>query len=588
MRARLLRFPAVTVVAVVLGVLVCSPALRAGFFADDYLQLAMLEGRAGDHGPLDLYRFMGRDAAESAQIFARGPWPWFGDPGVTGRFLRPLSSALLALDHALFGARAAAWHAHALLWYAALIAAVAALYRRAAPEGAGALALILFAIDDAHAMPAGWMASRHALVAAVPCALGLLAHLRAREDGWRPGRWLGVAAFGVGLAGGETALAMLGYVVAYELLGRADRLAVRARALAPYAALAALYLGTYKILGYGVRGSSLYLDPLRDPVHFAAQLPGRLAALAGGQILGAMVDLWMFDVRTRAPLIAIGAAGVAILALVLRAAMRAGTEEERRAVRWWLAGSVLSLVVVASGSMGNRLLLAPGLGAFVAIAFALRHAYRAARKRVPSGRAPRAALALAAAVLGLVHLVAAPLLLVAALESLRSQGEDVARTAGAPGVVPAHGSHVVVLAAQSPVVALFGGAYRLYAPEPRPAGWHVLSFAALDHRLTRTGLRTFELEVLGGRMLDGTLGELLRRPGAPILAGLEVPLDCGRVRVLDAPGGQPSRIEVTFDRDLEGQGVSLLVHDEGAFRAVALPPEGGSIVIPVHPAGLPF
>jgi hypothetical protein len=595
MRARLLRFPAVTFVAVAIGIALCLPVLRCGFFADDYFQLLALGPQAGDHSPLDLYRFTGRDAAESARIFARGPWPWFGDPAVHAGFFRPLSSALLLLDHTLFGVRPLGWHVHSLLWYAALVAAVAALYRRAAPEGAAALALMLFATSYTHALPVGWIASRHALVAAVPAALGLLAHIRGRQAqpgphraGWRPGRWLGVAAFGVGLAGGETALAMLAYVFTYELFGRTGPLRERGRALAPYAALAAVYLGVYKALGYGVRGSSMYLDPLGDPAQFAAQLPGRFAALSAGQLLGAPSDFWMFDARSRAPLAAIGAVAIVAFALVLRSASRTATDEERRALRFWLAGAVLALVAVLSGTIGNRLLVAPGIGAFVAIAFALRHAWRVARKRIAASPASRAALTFTACILGFVHVVASPPLLAATIESLRRQGEDVERIAGGPGVVPAPGSHVIVIAAASPIPALFGGAYRMHSGEPRAEGWHVLSFALHDHRLTRSGPRTLELEVLGGRMLEGELDAMMRRSETPLAAGHEAPLDCGRVRVLEAPDGQPTRIEITFDHDIEGPAYSFLVLDEGAFRPVALPAQGGSIVIGIHPANMPF
>ena len=72
----------------------------------------------------------GPDPSELQRLIRGGPAPWFTDPASKLHFLRPLSSLLLAADHALFGRHAAFWHAHSIAWYAALVLACAALYRR--------------------------------------------------------------------------------------------------------------------------------------------------------------------------------------------------------------------------------------------------------------------------------------------------------------------------------------------------------------------------------------------------------------------------------------------------------------------------
>ncbi len=170
-----------------LGVLLVLPSLRAGFFADDYQQIAQLEGwSANPVSPLDLYSFVPRDRARMGELLDRGA-PTFAAPGLVLRFLRPLSSALLALDHALFGRRPAPYHVHTLLWYAALLAVVGALYRRAAPRSLWLLAFLIFCLDDGHALSVTFIAARNAVVACVLVWLGLGAHLRWRIHGWRPG-----------------------------------------------------------------------------------------------------------------------------------------------------------------------------------------------------------------------------------------------------------------------------------------------------------------------------------------------------------------------------------------------------------------
>ena len=61
-----------------------------------------------------------------------------------------------------------------------------------------------------------------------------------------------------------------------------------------------------------------------------------------------------------------------------------------------------------------------------------------------------------------------------------------------------------------------------------------------------------------------------------------------RVFSAHAPDGKPTRIEVTFDRDITGPHFSFLVQDEGVFRTVALPEQGSSIVLDIHSKGVPF
>src|SRR6185436_13829292 len=110
--------------------------------------------------------------------------------------------------------------------------------------------LLLFVIDDGHWQALGWLSGRHGLVALAPALLGVAAHLRWREDGWRWGLPLSLVGYAVGLLGGEMALQALAYVAAYELLHK-DSLWQRIKSLAPAAVLVFLYLLLYRSLGYG-------------------------------------------------------------------------------------------------------------------------------------------------------------------------------------------------------------------------------------------------------------------------------------------------------------------------------------------------
>ena len=73
--------------------------------ADDFLQLSVLEGVSPDTwtGPLELYMIADGNPDHLKVMKDAGAFPWFFDPQFRMDFFRPLSSALLAADHAIFG-----------------------------------------------------------------------------------------------------------------------------------------------------------------------------------------------------------------------------------------------------------------------------------------------------------------------------------------------------------------------------------------------------------------------------------------------------------------------------------------------------
>jgi hypothetical protein len=101
------------------GVVLGFATVPIGFFSDDYSFIAYLEG-AEPRRPsaLGLYDFVGGDHADTYACMRRGPFPWWTALDLKVRFRRPLSSALFALDHALFGHAPFGYHVHALVWYA--------------------------------------------------------------------------------------------------------------------------------------------------------------------------------------------------------------------------------------------------------------------------------------------------------------------------------------------------------------------------------------------------------------------------------------------------------------------------------------
>ena len=114
-------------VLVAVGVLVYWPALTTRFFLDDYLHEAMVHGRfPAERGPFDLYDFVGDDDRQA--LFDRGFLPWWTDPHVALRFLRPLSSALLFYTHLWLAPWPILMHLHFFAWWVVAVLAARDLF----------------------------------------------------------------------------------------------------------------------------------------------------------------------------------------------------------------------------------------------------------------------------------------------------------------------------------------------------------------------------------------------------------------------------------------------------------------------------
>ncbi|WAS96663.1 hypothetical protein [Nannocystis punicea] len=163
-------------------------------------------------------------------------------------------------------------------------------------------ALLLFAVDDAHAASVGWIAARHGLIGAVFGVLALLAHHHWRARGWTVGVVVGPGALALGLLAPESALACLGYLAAYALvLERAEGWRARVRTLAPYALVVVAWYAAYRAFGHGAQGCGMYLDPAADPLAFAVSALLHVPLLLMAQLgLPAVVELLVFSARRAA------------------------------------------------------------------------------------------------------------------------------------------------------------------------------------------------------------------------------------------------------------------------------------------------
>jgi hypothetical protein len=521
--------------------------------------------------PLDLFRFVdGRPETARAWI-EQGVLPWWADPKAKLAFFRPLSSWTHALDHALWPGCPALMHLHSLAWFVLLVGIVGALYRRIGSARSGAsLALLLFAIDDAHAPVVGWIANRNALIALCLALPALLVHDAQRRRGFVRGVWLGPFLFAVGLTAGETAVVALAYLVAYAACLDRGHWRGRWGSLLPYLLVLALWRLGCAQLGYGAVGSGVYIDPLRSPIAFAGAACGRLPALGLALIAGPFADFWeLYPLLSPALRPTILALALVLLALFARALAPLARRDPR--LRFWAFGAALSLAPMCATFPHDRLLVGPGVGAMACIAALIQAGW--AR--------PRRGLSLAAALLAIVHLVAAPALApvrAATLDQFSATLRDADATL--PQGAGVHDQTLVLLNPPLDPFAAYLPIHRELAGQDRPRQQLWLATGVSDLVVTTLDAHTLSLRQHGG-FLSSAVQRMLRAPALGFERGESVRLDGLTITVSQlTQDGRPLEVLARFERELSDPSLMFRRWLRCGYAPFPIPALGASVVLP--------
>lgn len=572
-----LSIPRLYALVLCLALLLGVASMGVGFFTDDFLHLATIDGRdTPAHSKWNLFTLADGNPEHMRHQQSTGPHPWFALPELKMHFFRPLTSATMVLDRNLFRDWTPGYHLHSGFWYVAVVASVMLLFRRWLPGGVGVLALLLFTIDEGHAVPLGWWANRNALVAGVFAVLGLVAHVRWREDAWRPGLPLSLLAFTGGLLGGEAALGIMGYVGAYEIAAARGPWRTRILALAPACLLSLVYLHAYGRAGFGAYGSRDYIHPFEETGLFLQHLPDRVLGMVGNLVLNVPLEPTQPQGR-----LLLGILGMMILAVPLLLLRRRFGAEEWRALRWLLLGGVLAGLPAAGTAASSRLYLLPSIASAAVIALILRHAWAAAWDR------RRAFAKVIAILLAVCHLVLAGLFWPAGVFAVSAITGNIERSAtDFHDRLDVAGKRVVLLTSPDMLHTIFLP-YQLPA-EAAPATWWANTLMRYEKRITRTAPNELEVELLDGALLRGGFETALHGPGHGFSTGDVVALDGLRVEVLEtAEGGSVTRFRMTFAAPLDDPGYLFLRFDGDlpGFVRTKAPPVGESVVYPRE--GLP-
>lgn len=569
--------PRLGLLLAVLAVLLSSPALSLDFYLDDfvgrYVYSSELPGAARLRDVLSGgYGIANGVPADTHWQIEKGFAPWWTDEHLLGALMRPLSMLGHFLDVHFWPDSAPLQRAHSLAWLALLVVLVTQLYRGVLGVRLGGFAALLFAIDHTHGFCVGYITNRHVLIGAAFAVACLHLHVRTRDPHRALPAVAPVVLYALGLLSSEATLSITAYLFGYAAFVERGPLGRRALSLLPYFLVTVVWHGVYTSLGYGMRGSGLYLDPTREPVRFVAALAERAPVLLNGFFMGPPAEAYtVLAPEWRGPLLALSLGVVALAAFAF-----GGLLKGKRRARMWAVGMLFSLVPAGATYPHNRQLLFASIGGIGLLA-ELWHYYVFDLRGQVRGALSTLAERVGALFVG-VHLFLSPLLLPLSTcspallmplhRALVTVGDEVA------------GREAVFLTSPDYFAVKLVVLSRIIEGKEPPSRVRALSFGPVGVTVERTEDRVLTLTYEGG-ILNTPFLELYRDRRNAMAPGHTVDLLGHRIEVLEVTeDGRASRVRFAFDHSLADAGFRFYIWGDDGYEPWRPPAVGGSVKLP--------
>jgi energy-converting hydrogenase Eha subunit E len=563
------------------------------FFATDCTHVGVLSGRMDypGMGPLTLYRFSDGNPQHMSAMISEGFQPWFSTLDRKMNMCRHLSSALTALNYQISGVNPVGYVLHSVLWYLVIIVLVGLLVRRIIPGSGGGtvhpvsfLTLIIFALAYRNALMIYYGGARWLLITIAFGLAGLLAHIKWREQDWKPGRFLSLIAFLLALLSGEAALAMLAYLAAYELFGTSDPVKKRINALLPTAVMALIYLIIYRLMNYGTANMTVYSNPFNDPIGFISTLPLKVAAMLGEMFLGIMS---LFGIYPTAPsgVLSTYLAGIGALVLVgllFYPVWSSAPPPQRRKFNWLMVGTAAAMLPMASVNSHPRVVLILFIGGSILLAFIVHHWAKKIRQKPKS-----LAWIGGVACIGLlgIHIILSTYYWFIDARFVKLWLDDWNKFQ-AQTVLTEIKPHQKAIFLNGTCgldlngsLSFTGYYYRKVKDLPMPESWWPLSFQEKNIRYHRTTENKLELEILEGSLLDHPDIQGIRNLDVPFKKGEILKFPGFQVTILEVNKVGPTRMEFAFERSLDDEIYCFYKLQEGRLHIVTPPVVGQSLTL---------
>jgi hypothetical protein len=564
-----------------LAVILTLSALNAGLLVDDYLHKLLMTGSDSPirliNSPLDMFNFFNGDPERISESMDYGFLPWWTYEKIKGAFWRPLASITHWLDYTLWPSSPPLMHLHSLLWYGALVMAVAFLYRRFAvvPLVAG-LAALLYAIDDAHGTPAGFLANRNSLMATLFGVLAIIAHDKWRRDNWRLGMLAGPLLLVASLLSAEAGISTCAYLAAYILFIDQDIWRKRIASMIPYVAVVVAWRLLWTHLGYGMENIGVYIDPLSEPLRFALALKDRAPFLILGQLALPPSDITMM----LPPWYSIPLWRFAIIFFLIFFTVMFPFLLQDRTTRFWVAGMLLSIIPICATFPSDRLLTFVGIGAMGIVAQLLCAVFGKTQYRPKTilWRIPAVAIAV---IFIFAHLIIAPPALAFRAANPMMPKKIIKKLSiNKPFDSSIRNQDLVIVNPPLAFVVMTSPVLWESDFQFMPRRLRVLTSSLLRPvKIYRPDFNTLVIQPEYG-YYPWVLDALFRHEKHPFSVGDRVELTGMTVEILELTGdNRPAKAAFTFSVPLEDPSLRWLQYKDGSFIPFSPPAVGENVVL---------
>ncbi len=572
LRSSLTIRPLPWLLAILAGLFVLPSIFNGWGLSDDLLHRQVLLTNSLAVAIPKLFTFL--DPKTTPALMDQGSLPWWASTQTSISFWRPLAALSLWIDYKLWPNSDLLMRLHSVAWYIGLCLCAAFLYRRFMGRRVSAgLAAFLFVVNVPHFNTVAAVNARNVLQTAFFGLGAIYFHDRWRRSAdsspWYRNLsfWLAPACLLASLLSAEAGIAILAYLAAYAVCIERGSWKQRAASLIPGIATIAGWRIIYQSMHYGAFGSAFYIDPVREPLRFAASIFVNAPALLFGQWV--MPDPGVFAALSMGARIAYWI--LAVLYLNLLVASLWPLLRRDRTARFWALGSLLAVIPVCAVNPGTgRHMIFVGLGALALLA-QLVASLLEQQEHLPAHPAWRLPAWGTSMFLFLIQGIIFPILVLflpAVLEgNLYNAMMDL-------GPLPlSQGQDVVVINAPSPGQSIYMLSVRDFYGQSMPAHLRILAPGRSPVEVTRLDPRTLLVQPEYGYLLNpgartGTSRDWLpvlnpafatqygesffRSPYEKIPLGTQVKLTGATIQVTAlTKDGRPLQIRVTFDRPLE-------------------------------------
>jgi hypothetical protein len=584
-----------------LAVLLCISSLWLGLQNDDHVLRLVLSDPPLDpewtRSPFNAFSFVDGEEELIRRAVEEGRIPWWTHPKLKLAFLRPVTSITHWIDFNVWPDLPWMMHLQSLLWFAGAIIAAALLYRRLlVPAWTAGLAALLFAVDDAHGMPAVWLANRNASIGVFFGLVALIAHDRWRRDGRRPGAFVAPIALLLGLLAGEIALAACGYLLAYALFLDTDTWRGRLASLVPGGFVGIVWWIAYRVMGYGAGGSGVYIDPGANPIEFTGVFVEHLPILLFGQWVLPSGLYLMLSQHAAHILWLVAVALIAVITGLLLPLLK-----RDRVARFFALGMVLSLVPACATFPDDRLLFFAGFGGMGLLAQLLASVWHRA-EWVPRSRIGRLPLQVACWTFVVIHLLFAPLSLATTSNKVRVFGEFIDDAASSLPTDPAITDQLALIVnTPTAFISFYGPLLQALNGRPIPSRTLILGSGIYPTTISRPGPNVIAIRPDGGYLpLPGSprpgheasqpafhpayifsMLDHLYRDATPFRVGEEIAYGGATIEIAEiTEDGRPVEARFHFQVDLEDPSLRWLQWKGGVYVPLEPPAVGESVTLP--------